>query len=280
VLALSVSLTCVVSAAGDWRAAREHNPVNSKPTTHERSDSNDPTPAYDPFERFATPAAPAMLRCAVSASGGVSTVSLRTVNFQDTTAGAPRFINPRAADESVDVPPPRNLRPNIPPADVKQQATSKDLCAAAAEKPFFELGIGIALPAGRLPTDHAATCWELVNATAGPLAGSRCWSDFGYQWDATCFSHRPLYFEEINLERYGYGCNACLQPAASAAHFFGTVPALPYLVAIDCPHECVYTLGHYRPGSCPPWRHHWPPCDGLAAAAEAGVLTGMIFLIP
>ena len=78
------------------------------------------------------------------------------------------------------------------------------------------------------------------------------------------FCHRPLYFEEINLERYGYGCGWCLQPGASAAHFFGTVPALPYLMTVDCPHECIYTLGHYRPGSCPPWRAtgrpatHWP----------------------
>jgi hypothetical protein len=108
----------------------------------------------------------------------------------------------------------------------------------------------------------------------------RCWPASTYQWDATCLCYKPLYFEEINLERYGYGCCACLQPAASAAHFFGTVPALPYLIAADSPCECKYTLGHYRPGSCPPLRYHWPPCDPLAAAAEGGVLTGLIFLIP
>jgi hypothetical protein len=93
-------------------------------------------------------------------------------------------------------------------------------------------------------------------------------------------AHRPLYFEEINLERYGYGCHDCLQPFASAAHFFATVPALPYCIGANCPGECQYTLGHYRPGSCPPWRCHRPPVSALGALAEGGVWTGMVFLIP
>jgi hypothetical protein len=159
-------------------------------------------------------------------------------------------------------------------------AHSNDPCAAAVEKPLTALGIHIGLPSGDLPVDHAAACWESMNQTSGSLAGGRCWPGYVYHWDATSLCYRPLYFEEINLERYGYGCCACLQPAASAAHFFATVPALPYCMAVECPCECVYTLGHYRPGSCPPWRRHCPPCDPLAAAAEGGVLTGMIFLIP
>ena len=158
-------------------------------------------------------------------------------------------------------------------------APPKDPCTAAEEKRLWELGVNIGLPAGNLPTDHASACWDSL-ASADPQSAVRCWPAFVYDWDATCLAHRPLYFEEINLERYGYGCAACLQPAASAAHFFGTVPALPYLAVAECPNECVYTLGHYRPGSCPPWRHHWPPCDPLAAVAQGGVLTGLIFLIP
>ena len=162
-----------------------------------------------------------------------------------------------------------------PPAG--PSSTASDPCAAAVEKPMSALGIYIGLPNGDLPVDHAAACWESINQSA---AAARCWPGLVYQWDATSLCHRPLYFEEINLERYGYGCCTCLQPIASAAHFFGTVPALPYCIAAECPCECVYTLGHYRPGTCPPWRCHWPPCDPLAIAAEGGVLTGMIFLIP
>jgi hypothetical protein len=112
-----------------------------------------------------------------------------------------------------------------------------------------------------------------------------------YQWVATCLCYQPLYFENINAERYGYICNDCcgchcspqdcLQSACSAAHFFATVPALPYLVMADCPTECVYTLGHYRPASCGvPWRCHWPPLDPVAAVKAGGIYTGLIFAIP
>jgi hypothetical protein len=71
-----------------------------------------------------------------------------------------------------------------------------------------------------------------------------------------------------------------MQPAASAAHFFGTIPLLPYCMAVDCPGECIYALGHYRPGNCNPKRYIWPPCSPRAILAEGGVWTGLVFLIP
>jgi hypothetical protein len=190
---------------------------------------------------------------------------------------APAFnLPPQPAN---DIPAPTNELP--PPTNTGTQPTtptSKDPCAAAQFKPLCELGIGIAQPAGQTPTDFATPCWNQINA--GPSAAYRCWAELLYQWDATCLCHRPLYFEEINAERYGYVCDCCLQPFASAAHFFGKVPALPYLMVAECPGECIYTLGHYRPGSSPPWRWHWPPCDPLAAVAAGGIYTGLIFAIP
>jgi hypothetical protein len=161
------------------------------------------------------------------------------------------------------------------------EETLPNPCSAINERPLSALGIDIVLPGGLLPKDYAGECWATLNATGGPAAGARYWSTHSYYWDATCLCYRPLYFEETNLERHGYGCCCrCLQPAVSAAHFFATVPALPYCMAADCPCECQYTLGHYRPGSCPPWRPNWPSCKPIAAASEAGVLTGLIFLIP
>lgn len=167
-------------------------------------------------------------------------------------------------------------------------ATPQDPCAAARFKPLSELGIGIAQPDGQSPTDFATPCWEQINA--GQTMG-RCWPTLTYQWDATCLCYQPLYFEEANAERYGYICNDCyscccspqdcLQSACSAAHFFGTIPCLPYCIAAECPTECVYTLGNYRPGTCGvPWRWNYPSCKPIAAAATAGVYTGLIFAIP
>jgi hypothetical protein len=174
------------------------------------------------------------------------------------------------------------------PAPAGAAAAPEDPCAAVPNTPLNQLGIGIAEPAGKLPTDLAGPCWDQINQTS---TFARCWSVAAYNWEATCFYHRPLYFEEVNLERYGYQCGDrcccwncgyeyCLQPAASAAHFFGTIPALPYCMAVDCPGDHIYTLGHYRPGSCNPRRRHWPPFDPIAAAAEGGIWTALIFAIP
>ncbi|NUQ62099.1 MAG: hypothetical protein HUU20_06405 [Pirellulales bacterium] len=92
----------------------------------------------------------------------------------------------------------------------------------------------------------------------------------------------PLYFEEVNLERYGYRWPdaPALQPALSGAQFFLTLPLLPYKVCADPPLECNYTLGDYRPGSAAPYRVHLPPCRPAAGAAEAGAVAGLILLIP
>ncbi len=161
-----------------------------------------------------------------------------------------------------------------------QADIAKNPCAAMPVKPYSDYGIGIAMPAGEFPADFATSCWTSINESAGPLAGMRARGTSAFAWDATCLCHRPLYFEEVNLERYGYGCCETLQPAASAAHFFGTIPVLPYCMAVDCPCECIYTLGNYRPGSCPPRRCTWPPLSPRAILAEGGVWTGMVFLIP
>ncbi len=203
---------------------------------------------------------------------GKPSQSLRQANFQ---TGGPQLPS---ADKT-------EVQPLPPPAGA---AVAKDPCAAAASKPLNQLGIGIAQPEGKLPTDLAGPCWEQINQSNSV---SRCWPVSNYNWEATCFYHNPLYFEEINAERYGYQCGdrsccctlareCCLQPAASAAHFFGTIPALPYCLVAECPTEHVYTLGHYRPGNCNPWRRHWPPCDPVAAVSAGGIWTGLIFAIP
>jgi hypothetical protein len=63
--------------------------------------------------------------------------------------------------------------------------------------------------------------------------------------------HRPLYFEDANLERYGNGIGRW-QPIASGAHFFTSVLAMPYKIGVTSPTECDYSMGHFRPGNCVP----------------------------
>ena len=69
-------------------------------------------------------------------------------------------------------------------------------------------------------------------------------------------------------------------PFASGAHFFLTVPLLPYAMGIQTPNECVYTLGYYRPGSCVPWRASHLPLKIGGAIVEVGTIAGLILLLP
>jgi hypothetical protein len=100
-----------------------------------------------------------------------------------------------------------------------------------------------------------------------------------YTWIAPEMCHRPLYFEEINLERHGLSFGIA-QPAVSSAQFFGRTLALPYLIAAQPPRECVYTLGHDRPGTCVPYTLYIPPWDWKAVTTESAVVAGAILLFP
>lgn len=151
-------------------------------------------------------------------------------------------------------------------------------------RPITQVTANAALPPGLLPEqverEEGQPQAEMLRQV-GDYRFEGGWEESNYQWSATRLCHGPLYFEEINLERYGYQCNPLVQPLVSGAHFFLTVPTLPYQMTVHPPRECIYTLGHYRPGSRVPWRRQCPfPWDPRAAAVEAGVAVGLVFIIP
>lgn len=166
--------------------------------------------------------------------------------------------------------------------DGQSPVPSRGVSTALFDKPIAEIGTDIALPKTdfqgqplREPDSRVKTALPLVS-----LDDPRAIAMQEVSWAAPATCHRPLYFEEVNLERYGFSQFGYLQPVASAAHFFATVPLLPYKMTLDPPCECIYTLGHHRPGSCVPYRIHQLPLQLDAAAVEAGVVTGLVFLIP
>ena len=108
----------------------------------------------------------------------------------------------------------------------------------------------------------------------------RQWPEFTYNWKAAALCHKPLYFEQVQLERYGHSWGPYVQPIMSGVHFFGTLPILPYKMGIRTPCECVYTLGYYRPGSCAPYMIDPIPFTWRAAFFEGAVATGISFVIP
>jgi hypothetical protein len=108
----------------------------------------------------------------------------------------------------------------------------------------------------------------------------RVWPEITYTWKASALCHKPLYFEDVQLERYGHSWLPDVQPFVSGAHFFGTVAILPYKMGLETPNECIYALGHYRPGSCAPYYIEALPFNWRAAAFQAGVITGIHFALP
>ena len=137
---------------------------------------------------------------------------------------------------------------------------------------------------GNLRIDPSAITTEAVEAPSQRLQladGSlAAWQGDVYCWTAPNFFHNPLYFEQVNLERYGQGTYSCLQPAASGVQFFATIPILPYKIGGQEWCERVYTLGHRRPGNCNPYQVHYHPFSWTGVTYQAVATTGAVFIVP
>lgn len=132
-------------------------------------------------------------------------------------------------------------------------------------KPIRDLTTNIAPTEGEIPHD----C-PLGNAKFE----ERQFASITYTWTASGLCHKPLYFEDVQVERYGHMAGPFVQPFASAAHFFLTLPVLPYKMGLETPNECMYTLGYYRPGNCAPYMLDPIPLSVRGAFFEAGAWVG------
>ena len=137
-------------------------------------------------------------------------------------------------------------------------------------------GIELDIRVGGTPgNDYPCEC-RLEGETFRP----RCFASTTFTWKAAGYCHKPLYFEDWNLERYGHSHGWLADPFVSAAHFFVTLPVLPYKMGVELPWECVYPLGYYRPGNCAPWTCPAVPISARGIAVEAATVTGIVFLLP
>lgn len=109
---------------------------------------------------------------------------------------------------------------------------------------------------------------------------ARMFADSTFTWKATGACHKPLYFEDVQLERYGHEWGPVVQPAISTLNFFGSVALLPYNMGIHPMNECQYPLGYYRPGSCAPWTLGPIPISLRGALSQASVVTGTAWAVP
>jgi hypothetical protein len=184
------------------------------------------------------------------------------------------------------------VRPNelraAPDTNVHEVAQPTPLAAAEAEsvrtvndrlKPISEVRTGLEPREAVYPIDYAASKFAEADAQAAELVVQRTWVSRLHTWDATAFCHRPLYFEDENLERHGRSFGV-LQPAVSAGHFAGHFLAWPYLAGATPPRRCVYNLGHEPPGSYTPYSVVRPPLSLRGALFEAGAIVAVPLIVP
>jgi hypothetical protein len=147
-----------------------------------------------------------------------------------------------------------------------------DTCPSPKDlKNIKELGTNITPTEGELPRDCPLGDEKFKPRSFAPIT---------YCWTASGLCHKPLYFEDVQLERYGHMAGPWVQPFASGAHFFLTFPILPYKMGLEPPAECLYTLGYYRPGNCAPYLFDPLPLSVRAALFQAGGVCGAIWAFP
>jgi len=157
-------------------------------------------------------------------------------------------------------------------------ADEAEACQTALDKLFKDQLSAIDLDirvGGRPGNDYPCEC-RLEGETYQP----RRFATTSFTWTAAGHCHKPLYFEDWNLERYGHSYGPLADPFLSAAHFFVRLPALPYQMGVELPWECVYPLGYYRPGDCAPWTVPAVPISARGLAVQAATVTGLVFLFP
>jgi hypothetical protein len=108
----------------------------------------------------------------------------------------------------------------------------------------------------------------------------RMFADSILTWKASGLCHKPMYFEDVQLERYGHEWGPVVQPALSTVRFFGDLAILPYKMGIHPPQECQYSLGYYRPGECAPWTRGPVPISLRGAMSQAAFVTGTAWALP
>jgi hypothetical protein len=169
--------------------------------------------------------------------------------------------------------------------NARRAAAKKDPCAEAAKAcgdalkllrdddiASIDLDIRVS---GKAGNDYPCEC-RLEGETFQP----RRFASTTMTWKAAGYCHKPLYFEDWELERYGHSRGMFVDPFIAGAHFFVTLPILPYKAGMQAPWECVYPLGYYRPGSCAPWTVPGVPYSPRGFAVQAATVTGLVFLLP
>jgi hypothetical protein len=252
--------------------------------------------ASDSVRSAQVPSASERSDSAAAATDGAQPDSQPRNPFGETPANSLPFETPQIETPGIETPA-EEFQPAVPPLDDAlamppgdSPAASEDVIederqkAAAAcsqsranlsTKTIDQVILSIAV-AGDEGVDFPFEC----SIDQGDWHAGRAWEQTTYLWKASALCHKPLYFEDEQLERYGHSFPPCCQPLVSGAHFFTRLPVLPYCMGVSPPLECEYALGHYRPGSCAPYMIEPIPISARGALIQAGAVAGAAAVLP
>ena len=179
------------------------------------------------------------------------------------------------ADEEPDAGLPNSEDSTLADEGRDAQTDCTEELAKIKARTLSEVNLSIAV-AGDPGQDFPVEC----SIDDGSWHEGRCWCETTYMWKASALCHKPLYFENEALERYGHSWGPCLDPLVSGAHFFTRLPALPYCMGVTAPNECVYAMGHYRPGNCAPYLISPCPVTSTGEIFQAAATVGVIAILP
>ncbi len=171
--------------------------------------------------------------------------------------------------------------PVLAPEDDRQRLSCPSVDRMRQDlKPVTALSINITAEGDRFPPNCAAEL--LAEDPLGVISANepRPWMGQTFHLKASNLYSNPLYFEDIPLERYGQTRCEVIQPFISAGKFYVDVFLWPYRIGMEHPGECVYALGHYRPGSCAPYVRNTLPLNAKGGVMQSAVIVGLILLVP
>lgn len=279
-------------------AEQRPEPQSSRETTRriEQRDSADEAPLIDYRLASRIPAVvledePAARPTVMSAPPRTVPVpSVRFTESSEKSSGAvsapePDDVQETTASRRSSLVSPRSLAAYSPPIepdglqDIASLKADPALENDEGLRPIGEVGVDIRPEVGELPTNYAAPRFARVGEMREPPGAKRDWRMYNFNWECKGLCYGPLRFQEVNLERHGYSLGLA-QPAVSAAHFFATLPLLPYKMTVNKARDCQYCLGYYRPGSYAPFQRNRMPLRLDGAMVELLTITGTVFVLP
>lgn len=114
-------------------------------------------------------------------------------------------------------------------------------------------------------------------AAPGMSYQGRDWPRLVSTIPASVTRYHPLYFEDKNVERYGWDAGI-FQPFLSAGKFYLDLALLPYHLGAQPPWSLEYNAGYALPGDPEPYRLYLPRCSVTGASLEALTVLGILAL--